>query len=94
MLDIILESFENKPNDSRLFIPLIKSYMNDPKIICEVLGSKFTFIRNTPDATVPRSLYVLTAQLLQHKIIALDDIFVWVKKNSYSKFIVKSSAFS
>lgn len=77
VLDIILESFENKPKDARLFIPLIQSYMSDPKIICEVLGSKYIFCRNNNE-TVPQSLYVLTAQLLQHKIISLDDIYIWV----------------
>jgi len=76
VLDVILESFENKPNDVRSFIPLIRSYMNDPKIICEVLGSKYIFYRNNVNA--PRSLYILTAQLLQNSIISLEDIYVWV----------------
>ncbi|KAI4462732.1 tho2 protein [Holotrichia oblita] len=77
VLDIILESFENKAKDARLFIPLIQSYMNDPKIICEVLGSKYIFYRNNNEV-VPRSLYILTAQLLQHGIISLDDIYIWL----------------
>lgn len=79
VLDIILESFENKAKDSRLFIPLIQCYMNDPKIICEVLGSKYIFYRNNNEI-VPRSLYILTAQLLQHNIISLDDIYIWVSQ--------------
>ncbi|XP_022903408.2 THO complex subunit 2 [Onthophagus taurus] len=77
VLDVILESFENKPSDTKLFIPLIRSYMNDPKIICEVLGSKYIFYRNTNEK-VPKSLCVLTAQLLQHNIINLDDIYIWL----------------
>lgn len=52
--------------------------MNDPKIICEVLGSKYTLQRNSGDPTVPKSLYILTAQLLQHGLISLDDIYVWL----------------
>lgn len=76
VLDIILESFENKPQDARLFIPLIKNYMNDAKTISEVLGSKFTLNKN--NETIPRSLYILTAHLLQHQIITLDDIYIWV----------------
>lgn len=78
VLDVILESFENKPKDSRLFIPLIRSYMNDQKIIAEVLGSKYIFQRNSSESNVPKSLYVLTAQLLQHGLISLDDIYPWV----------------
>lgn len=77
VLDIILESFENKPRDSRIFVPLICSYMKDPKIVSEVLASKFTFLKNS-ESNVPRSLYILTAQLLQHNIIVLDDIYIWV----------------
>lgn len=51
--------------------------MNDPKTICEVLGSKYTFLRNSEEI-VPKSLYIVTAQLLQHGIIKLDDIYVWL----------------
>lgn len=78
VLDVILESFENKPQDVRLFVPLICSYMKDPKIICEVLGSKYTFLKSN-ETIVPKSLYTLTAQLLQNKIISLEDIYVWVR---------------
>lgn len=74
---MILESFENKPENVKLFVPLICSYMNDPKIICEVLGSKYTFLRNN-ETPVPKSLYTLTAQLLQNEIISLEEIYVWV----------------
>ncbi|KAJ8927627.1 hypothetical protein NQ314_019888, partial [Rhamnusium bicolor] len=64
VLDIILESFENKPKDAKIFVPLINSYMNDPSIISEVLSTKFSFLKNI-DQEIPKSLYVLTAQLLQ-----------------------------
>lgn len=77
VLDVILESFENKPKDSNIFVPLINSYMNDPNIISEVLSTKFSFLKNT-DQEVPQSLYILSAQLLQHKLIQLDDIYFWV----------------
>ncbi|XP_044748967.1 THO complex subunit 2 isoform X1 [Coccinella septempunctata] len=77
VLDIILESFENKPDDAHLFIPLVKSYMSDPKIISEVLGSKYSFLRNTENGA-PKSLHILTAQLLQNSIISLDDIYPWL----------------
>lgn len=89
VLDVILESFENKPKDSRLFIPLIQCYMSDPKIICEVLGSKYTFQRNSNE-NVPRSLYVLTAQLLQHGIISLEDIYSWVSLKKIEFLLAKN----
>lgn len=83
VLDIILESFENRPDRVNYFIPLIKSYMNDPKIICEVLGSKYSFYQSNIDNETPKSLYIVTALLLQHDIIKLDDIYCWVSFNIY-----------
>ncbi|KAJ8922768.1 hypothetical protein NQ315_007803 [Exocentrus adspersus] len=77
VLDIILESFENKPKEANIFVPLIDSYMNDPHIISEVLSTKFSFLKNT-DQEIPQSLYILTANLLQHKLIHLDDIYFWL----------------
>ncbi|KAK5643842.1 hypothetical protein RI129_007687 [Pyrocoelia pectoralis] len=78
VLDVIFESFENKPMDTRLFIPLINSYMNDHKIIAEVSGSKYLFLRNSSDTLAPKSLFVLTAHLLQHGLIKLNDIYSWL----------------
>lgn len=76
VLDIILESFECRPYlHDQLFIPLIKSYMSDSLTVCEVLG--FKFVSSDPSAT-PRSLFVITALLLQHNIIKLEDIYNWL----------------
>lgn len=77
VLDIILESFENKPKDARVFVPLIKAYMNDPKIISEVLSTKFAFLKKN-GTDLPQSLFILVAHLLQHKLISLDHIYFWV----------------
>lgn len=79
VLDVILESFENKPKDAKIFVPLINSYMNDPQIVCEVLATKLAFLKNNQQE-VPCSLYILIAQLLQYKLINLDDIYCWVRK--------------
>lgn len=79
VLDVILESFENKPKDANVFVPLIRSYMNDPQIISAVLSTKFAFLKIN-QLEVPQSLYILVAQLLQYKLINLDDIYVWVSK--------------
>lgn len=84
VLDVILESFEIRPERYELFIPILKSYMPDSNIISEVLGYKY---RNLCDDETPFSLYKVTALLLQHDIIQLDDIYYWV---SNSKFIQSS----
>ncbi|PNF31426.1 hypothetical protein B7P43_G04067, partial [Cryptotermes secundus] len=78
VLDIILESFECRPDHHHFFIPLLRSYMCDPKILCEVLGFKYCFYQNNAEETTPKSLYLVTALMLQHNIIALDDIYSWL----------------
>lgn len=75
VLDIILESFETRPEQNKLFIGLLKAYMPDDNIICEVLGYKYRYFSTTK---TPSSLYTITALLLQSNIILLDEIFPWV----------------
>lgn len=76
VLDIVLESFETHPEHSKLFIPLLESYTADGNIICEVLGYKY---RHFATATsTPSSLYKVTALLLQHNVIKLEDIYNWL----------------
>lgn len=75
VLDVILESFEIRPERSELYIPLLKSYMPDSNIISEVLGYKY---RNYCDEQTPFSLYKVTAVLLQNDIIQLDHIYPWL----------------
>ena len=75
MLDIILESFETRSEHDKIFIPLLQAYINDGNIICEVLGYKY---RHFADTKTPESLFKVTTLLLQHGVIVLDDIYVWV----------------
>ncbi|CAH1128850.1 unnamed protein product [Ceutorhynchus assimilis] len=74
VLDIILESFENKPKDAHIFVPLIKSYINDSSIISEVLCTKLAFLKNS-DEEIPATFYILIAHLLQHNLINLENIY-------------------
>jgi THO complex subunit 2 len=75
VLDVILESFEIRPERYELYIPLLQSYMPDSNIISEVLGYKY---RNYSEEQTPSSLYKVTAILLQHAIIQLDDVYPWL----------------
>lgn len=77
VLDIILESFETRPEQSKLFVALLRAYMPKGNIICEVLGYKFRYFS---DSKTPHSLYLITALLLQSKIISLEDIYSWVSE--------------
>uniref|UniRef100_A0ABD2WT94 THO complex subunit 2 n=1 Tax=Trichogramma kaykai TaxID=54128 RepID=A0ABD2WT94_9HYME len=74
VLDILLETFENRPQDVAVFIPLIRSYMSDRQVLCEVLGFKYCSTVND----TPKSLQVLTALMLQYGVINLDDILPWL----------------
>lgn len=75
VLDVILESFEIRPERHEMFVPLLKSYMPDSSIISEVLGYKY---RNYSEEQTPYSLFKVTAVLLQHDIVQLDDIYSWL----------------
>lgn len=77
VLDIILESFETRPEHDKIFIPLLQAYINDGNIICEVLGYKY---RHFADSKAPESLFKVTALLLQHNVIGLDEIYAWVSR--------------
>ncbi|XP_030241352.1 THO complex subunit 2 isoform X1 [Drosophila navojoa] len=81
VLDIIIESFETRPDRWKLFIPLLRSYMPTGAIICEVLGYKFCHFQA---ARTPRSLYHVCALLLKHGVIELNDIYVWLTPNDGS----------
>ncbi|KAH8248629.1 hypothetical protein KR032_001611, partial [Drosophila birchii] len=81
VLDIIIESFETRPDRWQLFIPLLSSYMPTGAIICEVLGYKFCYFK---DSRTPRSLYHVCALLLKHGVIQLDDVYVWLTPNDGS----------
>lgn len=80
VLDIILESFETRPEHDKIFIPLLQSYINDGNIICEVLGYKY---RHFADSRTPESLFKVTALLLQHGVIKLDEIYAWVGRSLF-----------
>jgi len=43
VLDVILESFECRPDQTALFLPLLQAYANDRETLCHVLGFKFHF---------------------------------------------------
>ncbi|KAG6465042.1 hypothetical protein O3G_MSEX014901 [Manduca sexta] len=79
VLDIILESFEARPQLDHLFIPLIKNYMGDPQVISEVLGFKLGNIEVLDNYKEPPQLMTVIALLLQHHIISLDDIYPWLR---------------
>lgn len=77
MLDVILDSFENHVDKSDFYIPLLKAYMPQSKTLSDVLGFKYVYYIDAQEVT-PKSLYIITAFLLQHDAIKLEDIYGWV----------------
>ena len=82
MLDIILEAFELRTDKADVFTKLLKSYSNEPKVLCEILGFKFSHYYKNKEQT-PLSLYKVTALMLQYAIIELDEIYPWVCLKNY-----------
>lgn len=78
VLDIILEAFEMRIELGEVFMELLRSYTSDPKVLCEILGFKFSYYYKNKEPT-PMNLYLVAALLLQYKLIQLVDIYPWVK---------------
>lgn len=60
--------------------------MPQSKTLSDVLGFKFVHYVEAKLVT-PKSLYVITAFLLQQKAIFLDDTYGWVSHYSLYEFI-------
>lgn len=80
VLDIILESFEARPYLDKLFVPLVKNYMCDARVISEVLGFKLGNAEVLENYKEPPALMIVIALLLQYQVISLDDIYPWVSE--------------
>lgn len=75
VLDIVLESFECRPDRLGMFIPLLKEYTADEETICHILGFKFHFYQQTQDSITPASLYNVAALLIAHRLVALEMLY-------------------
>jgi len=78
VLDIILESFECQPSQHRFFVSLLGEYLPDKRTMCELLSFKYSFYlssNNEEKEVTPRSLYVVTALLIQNDIMKLEDVY-------------------
>lgn len=74
VLDILLESFECRPEYEHFYISLFRAYMSEQKTLCHVLGFKFHFYQSAAEDT-PVSLYQVAALLLKHGLIELEDLY-------------------
>lgn len=79
-LDVLLDSFECRIDLEDFFLPLLKSYMEkcESTALCHIMGFKFQFYKDQPDLPTPPSLYHLTALLMKHSLLSLDDLYLYL----------------
>ncbi|KAG8176346.1 hypothetical protein JTE90_003307 [Oedothorax gibbosus] len=75
VLDVILESFECKPDLSDFFTRLLRSYFGSSETISQVMGFKFGFYQQGDVKETPQSLYRVTAFLLKSKVMQLSQLY-------------------
>lgn len=75
VLDVILESFEHKPNLSEFFSQLLLSYFCTSETISQVIGFKFNFYQQADVKETPVSLYRVTAFLLKSGVMSLSQLY-------------------
>ncbi|CAH3126788.1 unnamed protein product [Porites lobata] len=46
--------------------------------LCHIMGFKFQFYKDQPDLPTPPSLYHLTALLMKHSLLSLDDLYLYL----------------
>ena len=93
VLDIILESFECQPEHHKFFISLLGEFLPDSRTMCELLSFKFTFYlssNNEEGEETPKSLYLVTALLIQHGVMSLADVYALVSP-AYCRVTTNSS---
>ncbi|VDI35716.1 THO complex subunit 2 [Mytilus galloprovincialis] len=72
VLDILLETFENRPEHDQFYIPMFREYVSEPKTLCNIMGFKFKFYASEE---TPQSLYKMAAVLLENGLVDLDLLY-------------------
>ncbi len=71
VFDIVLDAFEQHI-DNTAFLPLV--YMFPQAYLAHILGFKYQFYQSE-QRVAPKSLHRLTATLIKHQVLALDEIY-------------------
>jgi len=82
VLDIILESFECQPKQHKFFVDLLAEYLPDKRTLCELLSFKFSFYlssNNEDKEITPKSLYMVTALLIQSGVMTMEEVYPLLK---------------
>jgi THO complex subunit 2 len=85
VFDLVLDAFEQQI-DNTAFVPLVLVF--PPAYLAHILGFKYQFYQND-GRLAPKSLHKLTATLIKHQVLALDEIYPHVRSlcNYSSLFI-------
>ena len=74
VLDAMLDSFESRPEKIKFFSPLISSYLPDKKLLCEVMGFKYTCSER--QGFTPASLHRLAIAMIHENIVTLEEVCI------------------
>jgi THO complex subunit 2 len=75
VFDIVLDAFEQHV-DNTAFLPLV--YIFPQAYLAHILGFKYQFYQSE-NRIAPKSLHRLTATLIKHQVLALDEIYPHLK---------------
>lgn len=76
VLDLILESFENRPEEHKFYNGLLHLFPHEATTISEILGFKLNY--NLENDKEDKGIYIVIALLLQSNILDISDIYDWV----------------
>ncbi|KAL8617110.1 hypothetical protein ACOMHN_014280 [Nucella lapillus] len=74
VIDVMLESFECRPQLQDFYLPLLRSYVSDPVTLCHTLGFRFHFYL-PQEIETPSSLFQVAALLLKNGLVDLDTLY-------------------
>ncbi|XP_046852760.1 THO complex subunit 2-like [Xenia sp. Carnegie-2017] len=78
VLDIMLDAFELHLEQEEFFTTFFKDFSSNyhKSTICHILGFKYQFYKDLPEVRTPHELLYVTALLIKHELLELDDIYV------------------
>ena len=75
----------------QFFVGLLREFLPDRETLKELLNFKFSAFKenNEEGNNTPESLYHVTALLIQHEILTLQDVYPWVR-NQFSTNLIQN----
>lgn len=75
VIDCILELFQTKLNEHQFFIEVLKKFVFERDLMCEVIGFRYLRFANS---VTPKSYHSLICILLHFEVIKIEEILPWL----------------